>query len=288
MSAPIIAVTGITGQQGGAVAKKLLALGCKVRGITRNTSSPSATKWSNQGVEMVAADMKDSESFKKALDGATSMFLVTQVHMFNSDNEYKEGKNAIDAAKAAGVNDIVYSAVGNASNAPQVPHFASKHKVEQYIQSNGFKYTFVRPAFFMENYSPTGQMPAMAPKDGVIKGLIPGDVKLQMVATEDIGNVAAIALSDRDKYAGRTIELSGDELTGDEMAATLTKVTGKPYKYSYWGVFRYFLRYIVRDMAHMADFFVSTGYAGDIPQLRKEFPDLQTWEQWVTKNKIGQ
>ncbi|KAI8059550.1 hypothetical protein BC940DRAFT_342435 [Gongronella butleri] len=273
-SDPIIAVMGITGQQGGAVAKKLLDLGCKVRGITRNTSSPSATKWSSQGVEMVEADLNDIESLKKALAGATSLFLVTQVHLFNSKKEVKEGKNAIDAAKAAGVNDIVFTTVGNASNAPTVPHFASKYELEQYIQANGFKYTFVRPSFFMENYSPTGQMSFMAPKNGVIKGMIPGDVKLQMIAMEDIGNVAAIALSNRDKYAGRTIELSGDELTGDELAATLTKVT--------------VVRYVVRDLGFMSDFFVSTGYVADIPQLRKEFPDLQTWEQWVTKNKIGQ
>jgi uncharacterized protein YbjT (DUF2867 family) len=228
----LVAVTGITGKQGGAVARKLLELGHKVRGLTRNTSSPSAIKLAQSGIEMVSADMEDVNSLKAAFAGADSVFVVTTPGVSNAKIEVKQGKNAADAAKATGITHFVFSSVGNSENAPDVPHFASKRQVEVYVQDKlKLPYTIVRPSFFMENYALDGQM---APSNGVLKGFIPANYKLQMVAVEDIGKVAAIALSNREKYLNQIIELSGDELTGDEMASALTNVTGKTFTYKYW------------------------------------------------------
>ncbi|KAI8096288.1 uncharacterized protein BX664DRAFT_291080 [Halteromyces radiatus] len=278
----IVAVTGVTGKQGGAVARKLLELGHKVRGITRNTASPSAVKMAEKGVEMVNADMGDLESMKTAFTGVDSVFVVTQMSMFNHKTEVKQGKIAADAAKSTGVNHFVFTSVGNSENAPNVPHFASKWEIERYIRDQlQLPYTIIRPSFFMENYQRHGQM---APANGTIKGMIPGNVKLQMIAVEDIGKVAATAIDHRDKYLNQVIELSGDELTGNEMADVLSKVSGEPYTYSHWWLFRYVLRHFVRGMGAMADFFVKVGYKADIPKLRQEFPELQTWETWLNKN----
>lgn len=127
--------------------------------------------------------------------------------------------------------------MGNSENAPNVPHFASKRQVEVYVRNElKLPHTIVRPAFFMENYDRNGQM---APSNGIINGLIPSNHKLQLVAVEDIGKVAAMALANREKYLNRIIELSGDELTGDEMASALIKVTGETYTYKYWWLYRY-------------------------------------------------
>lgn len=83
-----IAVTGVTGKQEGAVAKKLLELGHKVRGLTRNTSSPSAVKLAQNGIEMVSADMEDVESLKAAFAGTDSVFVVTTPSLFSAKVQY--------------------------------------------------------------------------------------------------------------------------------------------------------------------------------------------------------
>lgn len=80
----LVAVTGITGKQGGAVARKLLELGHRVRGLTRNASSPSAIKLAQSGIEMVSADMEDVDSLKAAFAGADSVFVVTTPGVFNA------------------------------------------------------------------------------------------------------------------------------------------------------------------------------------------------------------
>ncbi|EIE76735.1 hypothetical protein G6F46_003147 [Rhizopus delemar] len=264
----LVAVTGITGKQGGAVARKLLELGHRVRGLTRNASSPSAIKLAQSGIEMVSADMEDVDSLKAAFAGADSVFVVTTPGVFNAKIEVKQGRNAADAAKATGITHFVFSSVGNSENAPDVPHFASKRQVEVYVRDKlKLPYTIVRPSFFMENYALNGQM---APSNGVLKGFIPANYKLQMVAVEDIGKVAAIALSNREKYLNQIIELSGDELTGDEMASVLTNMA--------------VIRHIYHDMGAMTNFFMRVGYNANIPKLREEFPDLQTWETWLSKN----
>lgn len=80
----LVAVAGVTGKQGKAVASKLLELGHKVRGLTRNVSSPNAIKMAQNGIEMVNADMEDVDSLKAAFAGTDSVFVVTTPGMFDA------------------------------------------------------------------------------------------------------------------------------------------------------------------------------------------------------------
>ncbi|RUS15650.1 hypothetical protein BC937DRAFT_92184 [Endogone sp. FLAS-F59071] len=281
----LITVIGITGKQGGAVAKHLLQSGFKVRGLTREVSTPKAKSWAEKGVEIVAADLDDVESLKSAFQGTYGVFLVTaNPTSLGPKNETKYGKNAADASKFASVQHFVFSSVGNASEAPNVPHFQSKYLIERYIADElRLPHTIIRPAFFYENYDKAGFTP---PRNGSLTGFIRNDVKLQMVAVDDIGVFVDLAFRKPDKYLGKVVELSGDELTGDEMADVLTKVTGEKYSYSVWWFFKWVLRYVAADMREMAKFFEEVGYKADIPALRKEHPELQTWETWLRLNQF--
>src|SRR5258706_16436954 len=151
----IIAVTGATGQQGGAVARRLLTEGWKVRALTRDANKPAATELAAAGAEIVAGDMDNRAELDAAFKGVYGVFSVQNYWLPNVgfDGEIKQGKNVADAAKAAGVQHLVYSSVGSAHRGMGQKHFDSKWIIEQYIQSLDVPYTILRPVFFMENYN---------------------------------------------------------------------------------------------------------------------------------------
>ena len=114
MNDRIIAVTGATGQQGGAVARKLLAEGWKVRALTRDANKPAAQELASFGAEVAAGDMEDRAQLDAAFQGAYGVFSVQNFWLPNVgfEGEIRQGKNVADAAKAAGVQHLVYSCVG--------------------------------------------------------------------------------------------------------------------------------------------------------------------------------
>ena len=105
MNNKIIAVTGATGQQGGAVARKLLADGWKVRALTRDVNKPAAQELASLGAELVAGDMDIRSELDAAFKGAYGVFSVQNFWLPNVgfEGEIRQGKNVADAAKAAGV-----------------------------------------------------------------------------------------------------------------------------------------------------------------------------------------
>src|SRR5919112_3623770 len=155
MNDKMIAVTGATGQQGGAVARKLLADGWKVRALTRDTNKPAAQELASLGAEIFAGDMEDRAQLDAAFKDVYGVFSVQNYWLPNVgfEGEVRQGKNVVDAAKAAGVQHLVYSSVGAAHRGMGQKHFESKWQIEQYIHSLDIPYTILRPAFFMENYN---------------------------------------------------------------------------------------------------------------------------------------
>jgi uncharacterized protein YbjT (DUF2867 family) len=110
MNNKIIAVTGATGQQGGAVARKLLAVGWKVRALTRDANKPAAKELALLGAEIVAGDMDNRAELDAALKGAYGVFSVQNFWLPNVgfDGEIRQGKMLADAAKAAGGTSRVF------------------------------------------------------------------------------------------------------------------------------------------------------------------------------------
>src|SRR4029434_7613526 len=128
MNNKIIAVTGATGQQGGAVARKLLAEGWQVRALTRDINKPAAQELKALGAELVAGDMDNRAELDAAFKGAYGVFSVQNYWLPNvgHDGEVKQGIAAADAAQAAGVRHFVYTSVGAAHRGMGQSHFSSK------------------------------------------------------------------------------------------------------------------------------------------------------------------
>src|SRR4051794_4713895 len=191
---PMIAVIGATGQQGGATARALLEAGADVRALVRDPDADAAVAVKEAGAELVRADAEDAEALRAALDGTDALFaMATFAGPDGTEGEVRRGRLIADAARDAGVPHVVYSSVGGAERHTGIPHFESKRRVEEHMTALGLHTTFVRPTFFMENFT---RFLTPATEDGVVvlrAPLAPG-VPLQMVAVDDIGVAAAAAL----------------------------------------------------------------------------------------------
>src|SRR5215203_3105705 len=204
MNNKIIAVTGATGQQGGAVARKLLADGWKVRALTRDLNKPAAQALAQAGAELVAGDMDSRPDLDAAFQGVYGVFSVQNFWLPNVgyEGEIRQGKNVADAAKAAGIQHLVYSSVGSAHRGMGQKHFDSKWIIEQYIQTLDVPYTILRPAFCMENHNWS--------RAYILSGAFTGmglraDKGVQSIAVEDIGVFAALAFASPKDFLGKTI-----------------------------------------------------------------------------------
>ena len=280
MNNKIIAVTGATGQQGGAVARKLLADGWKVRALTRDSSKPAAQELKSLGAELVPGDMDKRAELDAAFKGAYGVFSVQNywIPSVGFDGEIKQGKAVAEAAKAAGIQHLVYSSVGAAHRGMGQKHFDSKWVIEQYIQTLGVPFTILRPAAFFENYNRSRAYILSGSFTG--RGLGP-DKTVQMIAVQDIAAFTSLALSNPKQYLGKTLELAGDELTEPQITELFTRVIGRPVRAvdpSQGG------NAPSPEMIAMFNFFKGEGYTADIPALRKLHPGLINFEQFLRNN----
>jgi uncharacterized protein YbjT (DUF2867 family) len=281
MNDKIIAVTGATGQQGGAVARKLLADGWKVRALTRDVNKPAAQELASLGAEVVAGDMEDRAQLEAAFKGTYGVFSVQNFWLPNVgfEGEIRQGKNVADAAKAAGVEHLVYSSVGAAHRGLGQKHFESKWIIEQYIHSLELPYTILRPAAFFENFNWERAFILNGTFNAI--GLRP-EKERQLITVEDVAVFVASAFADPEQYFGKTIELAGDALTETQIADTFAKVIGRPVKLAMptggGG------RRSEEEMKAMFNFFNGEAYDADIPALRKLHPGLLTLEGYLRKN----
>ena len=281
MNNKIIAVTGATGQQGGAIARKLLAEGWQVRALTRDINKPAAQELKALGAELVAGDMDKRAELDAAFKGVYGVFSVQNFWLptVGFDGEVQQGKNVADAAKAAGVQHLVFSSVGSAHRGMGQKHFESKWAIEQYIHALNVPYTILRPVFFMDNYNWS--------RAYILSGTFTGmglraDKGLQNIAVEDIAVFTALVFADSKAYLGKTIELAGDELTESQIAATFTKVIGRPVQLA--APTPGAGRRSEEEMIAMFNFFNNKGYDADIATLRKLHPGLLSLEGYLRKN----
>jgi uncharacterized protein YbjT (DUF2867 family) len=281
MNNKIIAVTGATGQQGGAVARKLLAEGWQVRALTRDVNKPAAQELKALAAEIVVGDLDNRAELDAAFKDVYGVFSVQNFWLPNVgfEGEIKQGKAVADAAKAAGVQHLVYSSVGAAHRGMGQKHFESKWIIEQYIHSLDIPYTILRPVFFMENYNWSRAYILNGTFTGM--GLRP-EKGVQSIAVEDIAVFAALVFANPQEYFGKTIELAGDELTEAQIAETFSKVIGRPVNLvaptAGAG------RRSDEEMLAMFNFFNGEGYDADIVALRKLHPRLLRFEEYLRKN----
>jgi uncharacterized protein YbjT (DUF2867 family) len=181
---PIVAVTGITGAQGGSVANALLKSGhWHVRGLTRNPNSDKAKQWAKKGVEVVKADIGKKDELQKAFQGATAVFAMTNFWdpevQKNPSLEVIQGKLMADVAAASGVQHYVWSSLPNVEKITggklHVPHFTGKNEVEEYIRNTYPKMTLtaVYAGCYWSNWDVNSFFPPKIAADGTFEFVNP-------------------------------------------------------------------------------------------------------------------
>lgn len=273
----LIVVAGATGQQGGAVLRRLQGKGWKLRGITRDPAKPAAQRLRAEGVEIVAANLDDRPSLDRALAGAYGLYSVQTFREEGTTGEERQGKTLADAAAAAGIQHVVYASVGGADKGTGIPHFESKWQIEEHSRSLGLPLTVLRPVFFMENF-----LSFSGPRDGVLAMALSADRPLPMIAVDDIGGIAALAFEQRQQFLHQALEIAGDEMTLPQVAAVWTQVSGKPVRFQELPL--HVVRAQSAEMATMFDWFNRVGYQPDIPALRALYPPLQRFAPWLQAN----
>jgi uncharacterized protein YbjT (DUF2867 family) len=272
-----ILVAGATGNQGGAVAERLLDGGWQVRALTRDPSKPAARALAERGAETVQGDLEDEESLRQALEGADAVFSVQNFWEHGAEREVRQGKALADAAMDAGVEHFVYSSVGSADRDTGISHFETKRQIEDHIRKLGLPATILRPVFLMENF----EWPFYRPRilEGTLALPLPAGRKLQMVACRDVGMFAAIALERGPEMIGQAIEVAGEELSGPEAAEVFERVLGRPVQFVEAPLER--IQAMNPEVGDMWAWLASDGYKADLDALRTMHPDPVTLEEWV-------
>ena len=280
-----ILVTGATGNQGGAIAKELLARGHRVRAMTRKPDGPAAKALADAGAQVVRGDLDDPDSLKAALDGVWGVLGVQNTWEAGVEGEEEQGIRLAELAREAGVHHYVYQSVGSAHRSTGIPHFENKARVEARIRDLGFpSHVIIRPVFFMENLTSPWFKPGI--DEGTLAIGMKPETRLQMIAVEDIGFFGLKAFEDHEKLNGRAIDIAGDELTGPEAAGILSEVTGRPIGFHQVPIED--VRSFSEDFALMLEWFDAVGYDVDVEGLQKEFGYSPTrFRPWAEEQDWG-
>ncbi|MGJ5021371.1 SDR family oxidoreductase [Bradyrhizobium oligotrophicum] len=219
-----ILVTGATGNVGRRVVEQLVKRGADVRALVRDPAKANFPA----GVQIAQGDLLDIDSLRGAFSGVSTLFLLNAV----TSDEFTQALVALNIAREAGIERIVYLSVIHSDVYVNVPHFAGKFAVERMIEQMGLNATILRPAYFMNN--------DLTIRD-VVRGYgvypMPiGSKGLAMIDARDIGEIAAIELIRREQSLTplplTRINLVGpDTLNGADAAAVWSEVLGRPIGY---------------------------------------------------------
>jgi len=233
----IIAVMGATGTQGGGVLRSLLKDGTfTVRGVTRNPDSPSSKELKSLGAEVVKADLDDTQSLAEAFKGCYGVYGVTDfwalftLHNYDqavtAAHETQHGKNLVDAAKAAGVQYLVWSTLDHGDTI-HCFHFRSKYAVNDYVKASGIPYTLLYTSFYYNNLTMFHMLKPEEDGTYTLTVPMPSETKFHTFDGNDTGRWVVPILKNPERYNGKDVHAVAEFINTHEMAATITRVSGK-------------------------------------------------------------
>lgn len=304
----IIAVLGATGAQGGGLVRAILADRngpFKCRALTRDVNSEKARALAAAGAEVVAADVDDAATLRRAFEGAHGAYCVTFFwDHFSPEKELAEAGAMAEAAKHAGVAHVIWSTLDDTrrhmpledDRMPtlmgkyKVPHFDAKGEADALFTRAGAPTTFLLTSFYWDNLIYFGAGPKRGP-DGKLALVMPmGDKKLPGIAAEDIGKCAYGIFQRGREFIGKTVGIAGEHLSGAEMAAGLSRALGEKVTYQDVPpeVYRGFGFPGADDLGNMfqfkRDFNEYFRGARSVDFSRSLNPELQSFDQWLSRN----
>jgi uncharacterized protein YbjT (DUF2867 family) len=303
----IIAVMGATGAQGRGLARAILNdknSEFAVRAVTRNASSDKAKELAKLGADVVEADIDDIQSLKKVFAGCYGAFCVTfyWAHL-SPEKELAEAKGMAEAAKATGLKHVIWSTLEDTrkwipldddrmptlQEKYKVPHYDAKGEANKFFEQAGVPTTYLNTSFYWDNFIYFGSGPQKG-EDGNYALVFPmGNKKLPAIASEDIGKCAYGVFKRGSEFIGKSLYISGENLTIKQMADAMTKALGVKISYKEVSpeVFRSFGFPGADDLGNMFQFKrdFEDYYSGvrDTKFAKSLNPELLSFNDWLAK-----
>jgi uncharacterized protein YbjT (DUF2867 family) len=221
----IIAVTGATGRQGGAVARHLLAGGWQVRALTRTPENEPARKLAALGAEVIRTDMADPRTLTDAFHDVYGVYSVQNTMISGAEAEIRQGKNVANAAMEARVHHVVYGSAGMGVPGTGVPSWESKLAVEAHMNELGLPLTVLRPMAFMELMTDKEFFPPVSA--WLMPKLMGAQRRLPWICVDDLGAIATRAFADPDRFIGAGLKLAADICSIAECREMWSEVMGR-------------------------------------------------------------
>ncbi|MBK7091936.1 MAG: NmrA/HSCARG family protein [bacterium] len=305
----IIAVVGATGAQGGGLVRAILEDASSeftVRALTRNVNSDKAKQLAQLGVEVVAADIDNLDSMKNAFKDAYGAFCLTNFwEHFSAEKEVAQAKTMAEAAKSAGVKHVIWSTLEDTrrwvplddDRMPtlhgkyKVPHFDGKGEADIHFKQAGVPTTLLLTSFYWDNFVYFGLGPKKDQNGNLAITFPLGDKRLPGIAAADIGKCALGVFKKPQEFIGKTVGIAGEHLTGEQMAAAMSKALGTKVIYNSIApeVYRGFGFPGADDLGNMfqfkRDFESDFVGARSLDVSRSLNPSLQSFDKWLDQNK---
>lgn len=305
----IIAVVGATGAQGSGLVRAIQSdpeAGFTARALTRNPDSDKAKELKKLGAEVVAADVDDPQSIKRAFDGAYGAYCVTFFwEHFSPDKEKAHAQTMAEAARDAGLEHVIWSTLEDTrKKVPlsdermptlmekyKVPHFDAKGESDQFFTQAGVPTTFLLTSFYWENFINFGAGPQRGEGGKLALTLPMGGRKLPGIAVDDIGKCAFAIFKRGKEFHGKTVGIAGEHLTGKQMAEAFTRALGQQVVYNDVPpeVYRSFDFPGADDLGNMYQYkrdFEQDFCGARNPEFARSLnPELQTFDAWLAQNK---
>jgi uncharacterized protein YbjT (DUF2867 family) len=307
VSKKIIAVVGATGAQGGGLVRAIQREAGEfvARAVVRDVQSEKSKALAALGAEVVAGDVDDVESLKRAFEGAYGTYCVTfyWAHL-SPERESVQAKNLAQASKNAGAQHVVWSTLEDTRKSIplddqrmptlmgkyKVPHFDAKGEADAYFTELGLPLTLSYASFYWDNFIYFGMGPKKGADDVLALTLPMGEKKMTGIAAEDIGKCVFGVFKKGREYIGKSVGLASDALTGAQMAAAFTRALGKEVRYNPVPpeVYRGFGFPGADDLGNMfqfyADFEPALLASRNIALSRALNPELESFDMWLKRN----
>jgi uncharacterized protein YbjT (DUF2867 family) len=281
----VVAVTGATGRQGGAVTRHLLSDQWRVRAVTRRPDGPAARALTALGAEVVRADMMNKRDLEHAFRDVYGVYSVQNFMPGGTDAEIIQGKNVADTAKASGVQHIVYGSAGTGATDTGIASWNSKLTVQAYVRALGLPLTVLRPMAFMELMTDKDFFPPVSTWSLMPK-LMGQDRPLGWICVDDLGAIAARAFAEPDRFVGAELGLASDVQSIAQCRQIWSDIYGRPPRRLPMPVWM-FQRFVGSDLITMWSWLRTAHFEFDPTPTRRLLPTALTVRQWLARRRTS-